>query len=261
MKKMILFTLALLMTVGVMAQYKTKHMVVPIANRASAIGIPLKVGDFVYIVADSAMYMTKVNLAAAATGTYLTASTSRYAVAKMASGAAALTATTLTAGRTTLTDTISGTVARFTGNVGIGTTDYNKFTVAGTTGNTAIAGTLGVTGASTLTGNVTVGSSKVVVTAASGNTAIAGTLSAVGNVGIGTTDYNKFTVAGTTGNTVIAGTLGVTGVATFTAVPTMSAGVTLTAVSDTTTKTAGKIVYIGGNFYGCNGTYFYKLNN
>lgn len=37
--------------------------------------------------------------------------------------------------------------------------------------------------------------------------------------------------------------------------------VILTAVTDTTTKTAGAIVYIGGFFFGCNGTYYYKLTN
>lgn len=211
MKKITILTLAMLMTLGVMAQYKQKHVIIPIANRASAIGVPAKIGDFIYIEADSAMYMTKVALSAAATGTYLTDTTSRYAVAKMATGSQAVTATTLTAGRTSLTDTISGNVvALFGGNIGIGTTAYNKFTIAGSSGNTAIAGTLGVTG------NTTIGSNKVVITASSGNTAIAGTLSTVGNVAIGTTGYNKFTVAGTTGNTAIAGTLAVTGATTQT---------------------------------------------
>ncbi len=33
------------------------------------------------------------------------------------------------------------------------------------------------------------------------------------------------------------------------------------AATDTTTKTAGSIVYIGGFFWGCNGTFYYKLTN
>jgi len=74
------------------------------------------------------------------------------------------------------------------GSVGIGTTDFNKFTVAGATGNTAIAGTLVVTGASTLTGatgvtgNFAVNTNKFAVTASSGNTAVAGTLTSTGKI-------------------------------------------------------------------------------
>jgi hypothetical protein len=57
-----------------------------------------------------------------------------------------------------------------------------KFTVAAATGNTAIAGTLGVTGVSNLTGGIAAGASnnKFTVAAATGNTYIEGT------VGIGT---------------------------------------------------------------------------
>ena len=58
----------------------------------------------------------------------------------------------------------------------------DKFTVASQTGNTTVAGTLGVTGATTLTGAL------------------------AANAGI-TVDTDKFTVADTTGNTVIDGTL------------------------------------------------------
>ena len=87
----------------------------------------------------------------------------------------------------------------------------NKFTVAGNTGNTVVAGTLdagGTTlsslssGAATLSstldvaGDVDVNSGKFAVTASDGSLAISS---------------NKFTVAGNTGNTVVAGTLDVTG--------------------------------------------------
>jgi hypothetical protein len=108
------------------------------------------------------------------------------------------------------------------GNLLIGT---NKFIVAGATGNTTIAGTLGVTG------DFSVNTNKFTVAGATGNTTIAGTLgvtgaitgasysggaisgttgtfnstlSATGNLTINT---NKFIVTATTGNTVVAGTL------------------------------------------------------
>ena len=74
----------------------------------------------------------------------------------------------------------------------------NKFTVAGDTGNTVVAGTLNATGAATLSstldvaGDVDVNSGKFAVTALDGSLAISS---------------NKFTVAGNTGNTVVAGTL------------------------------------------------------
>jgi hypothetical protein len=84
----------------------------------------------------------------------------------------------------------------------------NKFTVASTTGNTAIAGTLGVTGNTTLTGTLTASNTaqfnqSVTV---SGATALNGGL---------TMDTNKFVVADSTGNTTIAGTLDVDGAVNF----------------------------------------------
>jgi hypothetical protein len=82
--------------------------------------------------------------------------------------------------------TIAGSLAA---NGGI-TVDSTAFVVANTTGNTSIAGTLGVTGVTTLTGLVN----------ANGGIAV---------------DTNAFTVADTTGNTAIAGTLNVTGTTTL----------------------------------------------
>jgi hypothetical protein len=80
----------------------------------------------------------------------------------------------------------------------------NKFTVAATTGNTAIAGTLGVTGNTTLTGTLTASNT------AQFNQSV--TISGATQLNGGfTVDTNKFVVADSTGNTTIAGTLDVDG--------------------------------------------------
>ena len=78
--------------------------------------------------------------------------------------------------------------------------------MAGASGNTLIAGTLGVAEATTLSdtlavsGDVTVNTDKFKVTADDGSLAIA---------------TDKFTVAGASGDTLIAGTLGVAGATTM----------------------------------------------
>lgn len=119
----------------------------------------------------------------------------------------------------------------------------NKFTVAGTTGNTVVAGTLAVTS------DVAVNTNKFTVAASSGNTVVAGTLgvtgtstiavlsatsgtfsSTLGVTGDVAVNTNKFTVAASSGNTVIAGTLGVTGASTIS---------TLGATSGTFSSTLG----------------------
>lgn len=126
--------------------------------------------------------------------------------------------------------TLSGTVA-ITGNVAVNT---NKVTIAASTGNTVIAGTLAVGAATTVsfasatvTVNATSGNPAFVFQRASAQTAliasgaadeidflnaagvsmgswIAGAVSFAGNLVINT---NKFTVAGSSGDTVIAGTI------------------------------------------------------
>lgn len=114
---------------------------------------------------------------------------------------------------TTLSTTGAATLASagVTGNFAVNT---NKFNVTAASGNTAVAGTLGVTGATTLsstlgvTGDVAVNTNKFTVTAASGNTAVAGTLGVTGDVAVNT---NKFNVTAASGNTAIAGTLGAVG--------------------------------------------------
>ena len=75
------------------------------------------------------------------------------------------------------------------GDFDVGTSSTCKLTVAGASGNTLIAGTLGVAGATTLSSTVDV-----------------------------TDDFNvnsKFTVTAASGDTAVAGTLGVTGISTF----------------------------------------------
>ena len=123
-------------------------------------------------------------------------------------------------------------------------TPTNKFTID-TSGNTAVAGTLGVTGAATLNstldvsgatgidGDFDINTNKFTVAHASGNTSIAGTLGVAGattlestiSIGGATTinngnftikdgsipANNKFTVTAASGNTNIAGTLDATG--------------------------------------------------
>src|SRR5574343_636550 len=165
------FALALIATIlitgAMMAQTNYKHMIITIAQRSSTFGVPVKIGDFIYITADSSMYVSKVALGASATGTYLTGNSSRYSVVKIASGRNALTATTLdVSGAATL-----GATVAVTGDVAVNT---NKFNVTAASGNTAIAGTLGVTG------NVAVNTNKFTVAASSGNTVVAGTLGVTG---------------------------------------------------------------------------------
>ena len=119
-----------------------------------------------------------------------------------ATGAATLSSTLDVAGDV---DVNSGKFA-VTASDGSLAISSNKFTVAGDTGNTVVAGTLNATGAATLSstldvaGDVDVNSGKFAVTASDGSLAISS---------------NKFTVAGDTGNTVVAGTLNATGAATL----------------------------------------------
>ena len=91
----------------------------------------------------------------------------------------------------------------------------SKFTVASASGNTLIAGTLGVTGATNLSSLITSGAATIGgalnvtgATTLTGNLSVPGNLAVTGNFAVNT---NKFTVAASSGDTVIAGTLGVTG--------------------------------------------------
>jgi hypothetical protein len=139
--------------------------------------------------------------------------------------------TAVTIGNTTGLTTIRHSAA-ITGDFTVNT---NKFTVNATSGNTLVAGTLGVTGTTTLaaatvantlgvTGDFTVNTNKFTVNATTGDAVHAGTLgvtgattlsSTLGVVGNLAVNTNKFNVTATTGDTTIAGTLGVTGVSTL----------------------------------------------
>ena len=128
------------------------------------------------------------------------------------------------------------------------TCDTNAFTVADTSGNTAIAGTLTVTGATVLNGGLTMDTNKFTVADTSGNTAVGGTLAVTGattltglinaNGGIAV-DTTAFTVADTSGNTAIAGTLTVTGATV------MNGGITCDTDKFTVADTSGNTV-VGG---------------
>ena len=120
-----------------------------------------------------------------------------------------------------------------------GTTTAATFTganvdLAGTldvTGATTLDSTLAVVGAAGVDGDFDINTNKFTVASATGNTAVAGTLDVTGATGIdgnfdvGTT---QFTVDASTGNTVIAGTLNVTGAITgsLTGAPTSLSGLT-----------------------------------
>lgn len=241
MKKFLVLALAVFMLTGtVEAQYKSKHLVIPIQTRASAIGVAVNVGDFIYVIADSAMYMSKVAFGRAGTGTYLLADTSRYAVAKLATGVTALTVTTLAgSGNATIGGTLGVTGAttlagalNAAGACGFGASN-NKVTIAAATGNTAIAGTLVVSGASiTLPGATT-------ITKTTGN---ANSVTTSGSLVVGGNDTLTTThIAGT--NAALSGTLGVTGVATFTAAPVLTAGIDVNTTDTITAAAVGTLCY------------------
>lgn len=127
----------------------------------------------------------------------------------------------LTGGTVTGASTFSSTLD-VTGDFKVNT---NKLIVTAASGNTTVAGTLGVSGVTTLSstanvvGDFSVNTNKFNVTAATGNTTVAGTLGVTGTSGLAAVNIsgdvavatNKFNITATTGNTTIAGTLGVTG--------------------------------------------------
>jgi hypothetical protein len=83
-----------------------------------------------------------------------------------------------------------------------------------------------------------IATNKVTITEASGNTAIAGTLGVTGDVAVAT---SKFTVAASTGNTLVAGTLASTGAIAINGGATVATGQTL-AVTDADKLTIGGVI-------------------
>jgi hypothetical protein len=154
-------------------------------------------------------------------------------------------------------------------NAGIAV-DTDKFTVADATGNTLIAGTLGVTGLTTLSGGLTLSGTTIAATelfqitngsvlkffvdSATGNTNTTGTLDVGGittidgvlraNGGI-SVDTDKFTVADATGNTLIAGTLTVSSTTTLNGVLNANAGIAVDSDKFTVADATGNTLIAG----------------
>ena len=109
-----------------------------------------------------------------------------------------------------------------TGNLTVGA---SLFSVASSSGNTLISGTLGVSGTTTLgTANI---SSLAVTNAAT----VGSTLNVVGNFSVNT---SSFTVAATTGNTAVGGTLTVTNNVIASTAPTIGTHLTNKTFTDAT---------------------------
>ena len=125
----------------------------------------------------------------------------------------------------------------------------NGATIVNTDGNTLTIteGTIALTGAQTLSGNLTIGTNKFTVDSGNGNTTVAGTLGVTGastlsstlDVSGATTINNgnftikdgsnaeKFKVIASNGNTTVAGTLGVTSTTTLGAAVDISGATTI----------------------------------
>jgi len=153
---------------------------------------------------------------------------------------------TVTSGGATITgnSSVAGTLST-TSDFTVGA---SKFTVSAAAGNTAIAGTLAVTGSATFSSPVTI----------TGTATLSAGLNVAGDLAVNT---NKFTVASSSGDTVVAGTLGVTGAATLSSTLAVTGASTLTGAltannaggigGRNTVKAFGKVVnqsLVSGSF-------------
>jgi hypothetical protein len=209
------------------------------ANLANAMTDETGTGSLVF--ANTPTLITPVIGAATGTSLSLTGNLS---------ASAGTFSSTLTAGASTLAS------AAVTGDLAVNT---NKFTVAGTSGNTAIAGTLGVTGATTLsstlgvTGATTLGSTLTVTGAGTFSSTLsagASTLasaSITGNASVGGTlgVTGATTLSGTSahgGASTFSSTVNVTGATTLTSLTTTGAATFSSTVAITTGAAAGKVL-------------------
>ncbi|MCZ2484981.1 beta strand repeat-containing protein [Aquirufa antheringensis] len=164
------------------------------------------------------------------------------------SAAAGTFSSTLTAGASTLAS------AAVTGDLAVNT---NKFTVAGASGNTLVAGTLGVTGATTLTGAATISNTTISNSTTSGalvvggGAGIAGAIYAgsVQNTPIGSTTASTgaFTTLAASGATTLGGTLGVTGVTTLSGTSAHAGAATFSSTVNVTGATTLTSLTASGN--------------
>lgn len=128
---------------------------------------------------------------------------------------------------------ISNAAVNTTGDFSVAT---NKLTVASASGNTAVAGTLGVTGATSLSSLATSGAATIGgALNVTGATTLTGNLTVPGNLAVtGTSTL--------TGNTAVTGTLGVAGASTLASVGVTGAatvGTTLSVTGATTLASVG----------------------
>jgi len=117
----------------------------------------------------------------------------------------------------------------------------NKLTVASASGNTAIAGTLAVTGATSLSSLATSGAATIGgALNVTGATTLTGNLTVPGNLAVtGTSTL--------TGNTAVTGTLGVTGASTLASVGVTGAATVGTTLGVTGAATVGTTLGVTGN--------------
>ena len=140
--------------------------------------------------------------------------------------AAGTFSSTLNAGASTLAS------AAITGDLAVNT---NKFTVAAASGNTVIAGTLGVTGATTLGSTLGVTGATTLSSTLIAGTSTLTSLSVTNNETVGGT-------LGVTGATTLGNTLAVTGATTLAAVTATGAATFSNTVKITTGAGAGKVL-------------------
>jgi len=133
---------------------------------------------------------------------------------------------------------VSNAAVNTTGDFSVAT---NKLTVASASGNTAVAGTLAVTGATSLSSLITSGAATIGgALNVTGATTLTGNLTVPGNLAVtGTSTL--------TGNTAVTGTLGVTGASTLASVGVTGAATVGTTLGVTGAATVGTTLSVTGN--------------